>query len=100
MNNTELSLLLFLETRAVDYGGIVDNRHMNAGDFEITKEWNASGFLEFRRIKSSDITMNHCTHFVKLSEEAWVAAHAERRARCERIMERRAAEKAAKEAKL
>jgi len=40
MTKNERSLLLYLETRAVDYGGIVDTRHMNQDDMEIAKEWN------------------------------------------------------------
>lgn len=32
LTKQELSLLLFLETRAVDYGGRVDTRHMNMDD--------------------------------------------------------------------
>jgi hypothetical protein len=29
MTSDERNLLLYLETRAVDYGGIVDTKHMN-----------------------------------------------------------------------
>ena len=91
MTKTYLSLLLFLETCAVDFGGTVDVRHMNIEDMQIAKEWTDSGFVEFRRIPFKAIRQRGAktrTHFVTLSNDAWVAAHAERRARCQRMRER------------
>lgn len=90
MTKDERSLLLFLETRATDHGGKVATVHMNKEDFEIAERWTAKGFVEFRRIPFHDINNKVprpkvCTYFVTLSEEAWTAAHAERRARCKRI---------------
>jgi len=35
---TELSLLIYLETRSVDYGGLVDISHMNSVDMDIAKK--------------------------------------------------------------
>ena len=87
MTKDERSLLLYLETRAVDYGGTVDTRRMNKEDFEIAKGWNESGFLKFGRIKFHDINpASHATHWCELSDEAWKLAHQERKRRCLRIM--------------
>ena len=78
MSKEERSLLLFLETRAVDYGGRVNIQHMNEEDMKIVEKWNKEDFLEFGRI----VMRNHNsdgTHWVKLSEDAWRLAHKERR---------------------
>ncbi|KKN69639.1 hypothetical protein LCGC14_0439420 [marine sediment metagenome] len=88
MSKDEKSLLLFLETRAVDYGGRVNLQHMNDEDMDITKGWNKRGFIGFGRIvircHNSD-----GTHWVRLSEEAWKLAHKERKARSKRMFENR-----------
>lgn len=84
MSKDERSLLLFLETRAVDYGGRVNLQHMNKEDMDITEKWNKEGFLEFGRI----VMRNHNsdgTNWCKLSDEAWKLAHKERKARAERM---------------
>ena len=89
----EKSLLLFFETQAVDYGGTLEGVHMNAEDFAIAKRWNEEGFVHFGRIAFHDIARRTGVgggqpqgHWCVLSEEAWKLAHAERRARCERVM--------------
>src|SRR6266852_5007231 len=86
MSKDELSLLLFLETRAVDHGGKVQTAHMNAGDFEIAKKWNKKGFILFGRVRHRDITQGG-SHWCQLSEAAWEAAHAERKTRAARSAE-------------
>lgn len=78
------SLLLFLETRAVDYGGRVDARHMNSDDFVIAKIWSDGRFIEFGRIYSKDVT-SQGAHWVRLSDEAFVLAHQLRKERAERM---------------
>lgn len=86
MTKDERSLLLYLETRAVDYGGKVDTRHMNKEDMELAKQWNQEGFVRFGRIKFHDIdTFTKSTHWCEFSDEAWELAHKEKRARYERI---------------
>lgn len=50
MTKDERSLLLFLETQAVDYGGLVDVRHMNEDDCNIASDWNECGFIIYKRI--------------------------------------------------
>ena len=92
MNADERNLLLYLETRAVDYGGIVDLKHMNKEDMKIADKWNAEGFIKSGRIKFHSIT-SEGSYWCELSEEAWKLAHAERRARCKRIMSKRPIDK-------
>ena len=87
--NTEKSLLLYFETQAVDYGGKLQSVLMNADDFAIAKRWTEAGFVQFGRIAFHDIKKNAGAardHWCALSDEAWKLAHAERRARCERVM--------------
>lgn len=84
MTKDERSLLLYLETRAVNHGGLVDTRHMNKDDMEIAEGWNETGFLKFGRIKFHDIT-GSSTHWCELSDEAWALVSAERKRRYLRI---------------
>lgn len=86
MTRDERSLLLYLETRAVDFGGKVDVRHMNKEDMDMAKRWNSEGFLKFGRIKFHDILSKQSgTHWCELSDEAWALAQQERKARYTRI---------------
>ena len=85
MDKDERSLLLFLESCAVEHGGRVDIRHMNPQDLQIICQWVDEKLIEWGRIKSKDIKL-HFTHWVILSDKAWKLAHKERRARCERLM--------------
>jgi hypothetical protein len=55
LTKDERSLLLFLETCAVDHGGIVDTCHMNATDQAIAARWVIEGFIEYARIRFHDI---------------------------------------------
>lgn len=91
MTRQELSLLLYLETRAVDYGGAVDVRHMNDDDFKLVKRWAKKGYLEFGRIAASGTRNTEVgyNYWVVLSETAWVNAHSERRRRNERMWAKR-----------
>lgn len=84
MSKDERSLLLFLETRAVDYGGKIDARMMNQDDFDIAEKWNENGFIGFGRIVFRNIKGSE-THWCRLSDEAWKLAHQERRNRWERM---------------
>jgi hypothetical protein len=84
MNKDERSLLLFLESCSVDYGGVVNTKRMNAEDLQIAERWNKEGVIRFGRIVLRHVT-SQGTHWCKLSEEAWKLAHAERRARAERM---------------
>jgi len=88
MTKDERSLLLFLESCAVDQGGSVKSVHMNGADFEIAKRWNQEGFVKFGRIRSADLSRGG-SHWCALSDEAWILAHAERKARAVRMWDKR-----------
>lgn len=84
LTKDEKSLLLFLETRQVDYGGRVNLQHMNDEDMEIAERWNKEGFIGFGRI----VIRNHNsdgTHWCRLSKEAFEVAHELRKERAERM---------------
>lgn len=87
----EKSLLLFLETCAVDYGGAVVMSHMNDEDFKIAECWHREGFLKFGRICSKDIIekQRRLTYWVRLSTVALALAHALRGERMERTWKNR-----------
>lgn len=84
MTREERSLLLFLETRYVDYAGRVDTRHMNEPDMQIVDAWVEEGFIEFGRIASQDVTRQG-GHWVKIPLPAFTLAGAERMARAKRM---------------
>ena len=84
MSKDERSLLLFLETCAVDHAGRVNADHTNAEDFEIAERWNKEGFIDFGRIYSKDCN-HHGSNWCKLSEEAFQLAHEERQERAHRM---------------
>lgn len=86
LSKDEKSLLLFLETCAVDKSGRVNVEHMNAQDMEIAKRWNESGFLGFGRICHADCKPIG-THWTKLSPEAFTLCGQEREARAGRKWE-------------
>lgn len=88
MRKEERSLLLYLETCAVDYGGKMNLDHLNAADWLFIAEWTKSGLIESGRVAAGDIR-NKRAHWCRLSEEAWEAAHKERRARAERMWKSR-----------
>lgn len=83
MSRDERSLLIFLETCAVDYCGRVNAARMNQLDAEITDRWKEEGFVDFGRIASKDHN-GQGAHWVELSANAWELAHLERRARATR----------------
>jgi hypothetical protein len=89
LTKDERSLLLFFETNYVDHAGKLDPRRMNTEDFEIAKIWNESGFIEFGRVRFSDIGTEHRSYYVFLTEEAMKLAHEERAARAKRMQENR-----------
>ena len=90
MTKDEKSLLLYLETRAVDHSGRVETVHMNATDTEIATRWSDTGFIKFGRIASDSLSgRSSSTHWCLLSEGAWEKAAQLRRARAERTWEKR-----------
>lgn len=70
LSRDEKSLLLYLETRAVDFNGRVDTRHMNEDGQAIAKRWNTEGFVEWGRIIHADCNTQG-SMWCKLSDNAW-----------------------------
>ena len=91
LTKDQRSLLLFFETCAVDYSGLIEGIRMNADDFKIAEDWNESGFIEFGRVCFEDIKkmFKKKAHWCSLSKDAWKLAHEERLARAIRIVEKR-----------
>jgi hypothetical protein len=115
MTKDERSLLLYLETCAVDHTGKVDGIKMNDEDRAIAERWAQEGFIKYGRVCAADafpcatapeeeflteededegssaplLPRSSKLNWVQLSEEAWTLAHAERRARAERLWAKR-----------
>ena len=85
MTKDERSLLLFFETCVVDRAGQVPAEKMNGDDHKIAARWKEEGFVDVGRIASSGGKLPIRGLWVTLSEEAWDAAHKERRARAKRM---------------
>jgi hypothetical protein len=103
MTKDQVSLLVYLETCAVDQGGRVAMAHLNSADLKQAQEWAKAKFIDFGRL-ASECVSSRSSHWVKLSDDAWRVAHEGRRARFERLYasriwistaEKRAAETAA-----
>lgn len=91
MTKAERSLLLFLETQAVDHGGQVTSVSMNGEDHAIARQWAIDGFLRFSRMRSDlipDGLMAKYAHVVELTPFAFECAAMERRRRAERSQRR------------
>lgn len=88
MTKDEQSLLLFLETCAVDKAGRVNIVHMNDADMEIARQWNEDHFIGFGRMAMEYVT-DKGSHWCRLSDEAWVLVSAERKARADRLWGKR-----------
>lgn len=78
----EANQLLYLETRAVDHGGLCNGAQMNRDDVVISDGWHAEGFLYFRRVAAKQLheaNRNYhgaggLTHMVVLTDEAHACA--------------------------
>ena len=90
IDKDHVSLLLFLECRAVDQRGAVDIRHMNAEDMALAAEWADEGFVRYGRICSADIPYgSFATAWVYLSDRAHDEAAKARRERARRMWGKR-----------
>lgn len=88
LTRDELSLLLFLETCAVDRTGKIEDRRMNDDDREIAKRWHKEGFINYGRICAANLTPEG-SHWCHLSDEAWRLAGEARKARADRTWSKR-----------
>jgi hypothetical protein len=70
LTRAEMSLLLYLETQAVDYGGRLEGARMNADDLATAKRWNKRGYVLFGRIAANDISKTAKSHGVRRLVEA------------------------------
>ena len=85
MNKDEKSLLLFLETIAVDQRGWVNSIEcLNLEDTKIMKQWNKSGFVISKKASRQYREKTQLTYIIKLSNEAWKEVHKLRREKAER----------------
>lgn len=83
-----LNLLLYLESAAVDRGGLLESARMNAADFALLERWTASGFIQHGRLASAEIKVRAgvaTDYWCELSEQAFALAHSERVARAGRL---------------
>lgn len=85
MTKDEIGVLLYLETCAVDSGGLVHHLKLNAEDHEIIKRWTASGYIQFGRVCFADAGAFKHANWVHLSDTAIADAARERKARAARL---------------
>ena len=92
MNRDQQSLLVYLETCLVDYGGKCESRRMNEDDFKQIALWKDCNLVRFGRLFAREVVdqtrTRLSTHWVLFSEEAWSLAHRWRRERAERLMKK------------
>lgn len=91
LTKEERSLLIYIESVCVDYGGLVHSQRINEADFAILEQWDKDRFISFCRLTWASVQMlqdKHNSSIVYLSEEAWKLAHEERRARYIRVNSR------------
>lgn len=78
LTRDERSLLVYLETCCVDYGGAYEPIRMNDVDRAILNTWADEGFVECGRITSSTWPTPSRCYWAQLSDEAFALAHQER----------------------
>lgn len=88
LTKDQISTLLYLETRAVDRAGRVNQDNLNDEDREWIKAMTEIGFLKFGRIVRQDCNSDGSS-WVELSDKAWEMAARFRRERAERMLARR-----------
>lgn len=86
LNKDERSLLLYIETCAVDNNLKLDTRKLNDADWKILEIWKVMGFINHGRIRFKSIKNPFQTQWVELSDPAWELAHKERRERANRML--------------
>lgn len=88
MTRDEKSLMLYLETCAVDNVGRIKDAHLNEEDESILYRWDVAGLIQIGRVCSKDVS-RVSYRWVMLSSTLWDLAHQERRARAKRLWENR-----------
>lgn len=94
LTKDEKSLLLYLETRAVDHGGLINMAQMNCTDVAVAERWAKDKFIKFGRIAADNIKSGtrteQITHWCELTDTAFALAHQERIQRARRMLKKRA----------
>jgi hypothetical protein len=77
------SALLYVESCAVEYGGLLEGIRMNEADHKALTELSDAGFLTYGRIpgKMLGTFQRGVTHWCDLTETGWALAQQLRRAR-------------------
>jgi hypothetical protein len=88
LSKEQAILLLYLESRAVDHGGLVDACRMNDNDFVLVAKMAETRFVDWGRLASEDCRAG-ARYWVVLSDLAWVTAAHLRRSRADRMYSRR-----------
>lgn len=91
MTKDEKSLMLYLETRMVDYAGTIDFVHLNDADIALLGEWEAAGFITQHRLTHASVQLlnkKSTTNIVSLSDAAWELAWECRKERAARLRTR------------
>ncbi len=85
---SERSLLLYFEARAVDYGGRWYTDQTNNDDMLTMEKWRDKGWIEYGRIRFSDINSDG-SMWVRIGPRLLKLAQAERRVRMDRMWKNR-----------
>ncbi len=93
MTDERTRLLLYLESCAVDHGGLVDVTKLTDPDMFQAIAWNEGGLIGFGRVKLTEPPDGIPTHWVELSERCWAMAHRLRKETAERAIRDRTWEK-------
>jgi hypothetical protein len=89
LSREERSLLLFVETCAVDHAGAMSSKHLSSDDQKLLDRWNETGFVQSGRICFKDAERIKRGQWCELSEDAWLLSRQERRERAERLLSSR-----------
>lgn len=87
MTRDERSCLVYVESCAVDCGGMLTGERMNADDHAALKRFAEDGLLTSGRIPACLLGKGPrgLTHWAKLTDAGWSLAHQLRRARAEQV---------------
>jgi len=89
LTSDQKSLLLYVETRAVDHSGKLRDDQLNGIDRANLKAWDRANFVSSDKIPASGRQNDGCSMWAFLSDEAWEAAGKLRRAKSKRMFENR-----------
>lgn len=88
LTKEEKSLILYIETRAVDHDSMIDTKQINATDEQILKKYHNEGWIKYGRVHSNHAIKTGKGMYVLLSDELFEIAAELRKQRAKRGMER------------